>query len=123
MIKAELFNKFNRNDYLAVVKHIFNTFGRSYNFLSIVDSLLKKQGTVINDEGCSFPEDLDEDELYNDYGGIPFEGVNCWSFDNEVTVSEEEFFKVLKMACERYIELHPEKKEELEQIISQSTLL
>ena len=123
MIKVELFNKFDRDDPLEIVKYVFNSFGNSSDFPEIVDCLLSKEGTSINYEGCRFPGDLDEGELYNDYNGVPFEGVECWAFDKEITVPENEFFKLLKIACDRYIELHPDRKDELEKIMSQSTLI
>ena len=122
--KAQLFENINREpDSLRIAKNVLNSFGERSDFPLIVDCLLGKQGTSINEDGCSFPGDLDEDELYNDYNGVPFEGVNCWYFDEEEIVLEDEFFSLLKQACQRYIELHPEKREELEQIMSQSTLI
>ena len=122
--KVQLFENIDRkNDNLKIAKNVLNSFGERSDFPLIVDCLLGKEGTSVNEDGCSFPDDLDEDELYNDYDGVPFEGVNCWYFDEEAIVPEDEFFKLLKEACQRYIELHPDKRNELEQILSQSTLV
>ena len=121
---SNLFEKINyNNDTLWVVKEALNTFNASY-FPEFVESLiLKKEGGGDEYGGCRFPSDLDESEIYHDYGGKPFEGVEYWYLEDNVVVSENEFFIVLKEACERYIELNPNRKDELEQIMSQSTLI
>ena len=118
-----LFEKIDLNDPLKIVKEVFNNIGDSSTFFSSVKNLLNKERVGIDYDGCRFSNDLDESEIYHDYGGKPFEGVECWLLDDEVIVSEEEFFKLLKIACKRYIELHPDKRDELEQIMSQSTLI
>ena len=121
---SNLFEKIDYdNDALWVVKDALNTFNASY-FPEFIESLiLKKEGGGDEYGGCRFPSDLDESEIYHDYGGNPFEGVECWYLEDNVVVSEDEFFKLLKEACERYIELHPDKTDEIEQIMSQSTLI
>lgn len=118
-----LFEKIELNDPLKIVKEVFNNIGDSSTFSKSVKDLLSKERVGIDYDGCRFPNDLDESEIYHDYGGKPFEGVECWIMDEEVIVSEEEFFKVLKEACKRYMELHPDKKDELEQIMAQSTFI
>jgi hypothetical protein len=121
--KQDLFPRIENPDAPAsIVKEVLNCIKLS-SFPDEVGNLINRNEFSEDYLGCRFPENLDESELYNDYGGIPFEGVECWVMDEEVIVSEEEFFKVLKEACERYIELHPEKKDGLEKIMSQSTLL
>ena len=111
------------NDPLGIVKEALNTFHHAY-FIEYVSSFInKKEGVGDENGGCRFPNDLDEYELFNDYGGKPFEGVECWYQDYNIVVSEEEFFNVLRQACERYIELHPDEKDELQKIMAQSTLI
>ena len=110
-----------RVDKTSIVMNALNDFNDSY-FPKFVKSLIvDKEGGGGEHAGCRFAKALDESELYHDYAGVPFEGVECWSLDDEVIVSEEEFYKILKMACDRYIEIHPEKRDELEQIMSQLT--
>ena len=123
MIKEQLFNKFTRGEPYQIVKNVFNHYGGRSDFPRTVGLLLNKTGIVMDYDGCRFPGDLDEYELHDDYNGVPFEGVECWSLDDEITVSEDVFYEILKEACKRYIEMRPEKKDELEQITSQSTLI
>ena len=123
MSSDSLFEKIDLNDPLKIVKEVLNNIGDSSTFPRSVKNLLNKERVGIDYDGCRFPSDLDESEIYHDYGGKPFKGVECWLLDDEVIVSEDEFFKVLKQACKRYIKLHPEKREELERIMSRSTLI
>lgn len=115
-----------KDDKASIVKKALNTLD-GYDFPEAVKYFLDKTGYGTDGGGCDFPGDLDEYEIYHDYGGKPFEGVRCYYLggfeEEEVIVSEEEFFKLLKEACERYITLHPDKKDELEKIMAQSTLI
>lgn len=64
---------------------------------------------IIEGCGCLSPENGDD-----------FEGVACFLADDEIILTEEEFFSLLKEACQRYTEMYPDRREELKQIISQS---
>lgn len=122
-MKSNLFEGIGRRkDKLSTVMKALNTLNDSY-FVKSAAYLLQGEGSGDEYGGCRFPNDLDESEIYHDYGGNPFEGVECWYLEDNVVVSEDEFFKLLKEACERYIELHPDKKDEIEQIMSQSRLI
>ena len=80
-----------------------------YGFLRVLKSCVEGIGFGDDCVGCLYPIEDDDD----------FEGVWCYYLDDEVIVSEDEFRGYLAEACERYIELHPDKKDELEQILSQ----
>ena len=123
MIETELFDRFTKDEPFRIVKTVFNHYGGRSDFPRTVSLLLNKTGIVMDYDGCRFPGDLDEYELHHDYNGVLFEGVECWSLDDEITVSEDVFYEILKEACQRYIELNPDRREELEQIMSQSTLI
>ncbi|MBW4536785.1 MAG: hypothetical protein KME09_22905 [Pleurocapsa minor HA4230-MV1] len=56
-------------------------------------------------------EQLQEDEN-------PFNGVLCWYFEEKIIVSEQEFYDVMSMACQNYIELNPKEKEKVEEILA-----
>ena len=125
MLLPELFERINYDsDPLQIVKKALNEFNNSH-FPEFVRSLvIDKEGGGGERGGCRFARALDESELYGDYNGLPFEGVECWSYDDEeIIVSEQEFYKCLETACQRYIKLHPDKRDKLEQIMSQSTLV
>ena len=95
---------------LTILKRALNVIGRR-DFPSAVGYWLRGIGYGDEHVAIEFPED---DDI--------FEGVRAYYLDEEVIVSEDEFFTVLKEACQRYVELRPDRKDELEQIISQSSL-
>ena len=104
-----------KDDKYFTVKDALNAVGFQ-GFPEAVSCWLRGIGYGVDGGGVDFPE---EDDM--------FEGVRCYYLgglkDEEVIVSEKIFFEHLKSACERYIELYPEKREELERIMSQSTLI
>lgn len=126
-MKPNLFQKIDyANDAFWIVKEALNSLDSS-SFPKAINYFLNDTGYGNDGGGCDFPGDLDEHEIYHDYGGKPFEGVRCYYLggfeEEEVIVSKEEFFDILKIACQRYIEIHPDQKDELEKIMSQSTLV
>ena len=115
-MSSNLFRKIDyKNDPYCIVKDALNMMNR-YSFPKAVNYWLNGISYDGDGGGIDFPDEEDN-----------FESVRCYylgGFDEEETVvSKEEFFSLLKQACKRYIELHPEKREELEQIMSQSTLV
>ena len=112
-MKEDLFETINRkNDKFWIVKDALNVVGYQ-GFPRAVGYWLRGIGYGADGGGVDFPED---DDI--------FEGVRCYSWENnEVIVSEQVFFEHLKAACQRYIELYPDRRDELKQIISQSTLV
>ena len=59
---------------------------------------------------------LNEISVCTDFGGCKFsknDGVYCYCLEDEIIVSKQEFYECLQKACNRFIELHPRKKNEL----------
>ena len=112
MIHPRLFEKIDRkNDPHTVAKDVLNSLNHRA-FIRAVNSWLQGIGFGGDGGACDFPEDDDS-----------FEGVLCYNhLDEEVLLTEKEFYNLLSEAIQRYIELRPDKREELEQIISQSSL-
>ena len=105
-----LFEKIDyKNDLLGPAKDAINSVASEENFLEAVEDCLKGIGFgIIEGFGCLFPENGDD-----------FEGVACFLADDEIILTEEEFFSLLKEACQKYIKIYPNRKDELEQILSQ----
>lgn len=111
-------NLFENIDYdldsLWIVKEVFNSMNNMF-FLETLNRLVDGIGWPNEYAGCQFSNDLDESEE-------PFKGVLCWYLnDDETIVSEKDFYDCLKMACERYIELNPEKQQEILKIMNRLT--
>ncbi|MCW5318300.1 hypothetical protein GTQ43_32595 [Nostoc sp. KVJ3] len=95
-------------DPLWIVKYYFNAIG-GISFPTALNYLL--EGTGYGDEYnmCEFPCE-DEDDI--------FEGVRFSFLDkDEIIVSQDIFKKYLKIAAERYIELNPEKADEVQNVL------
>ena len=111
MTYPDLFERIDyKNDRYSVAKKAINSVADT----GLIDALgywMKGIGYGNDGGGCIFPEE-DED----------FEGVFCYTcMDEEVTISEEDFFSLLSQAIQRHIEIYPNSREKLKQIISQST--
>jgi CDI immunity protein len=93
-------------DSLWIVKYYLNAIA-GISFPEALNYLF--EGTGYGDEYnmCEFPS---EDDM--------FEGVRFYFLDkDEIIVSQEIFQKYLKIAAERYIELNPEKADEVQNVL------
>ncbi|RRN97874.1 hypothetical protein DMB84_017950 [Pectobacterium aquaticum] len=80
----------------------FNSLNLQNKFIYGIDSIIKKHGFVINETYCHFPElrGLDPD--------FHFEGIMFGVWGGEAIVSEETALKYVRLACEKYVKIHPE---------------
>ncbi|MGL5941813.1 MAG: ribonuclease toxin immunity protein CdiI [Waterburya sp.] len=108
---TNLFNNIDiQNDFLWIVKNVFESLNNSH-FLERLELLITRQIGGGYPCGFIFSEQLQEDK-------DPFNGVLCWYFEEKIIVSEQEFYDVMVMACQRYIELNPKSKQEVETILA-----
>jgi CDI immunity protein len=113
MSSLSLFYNYS-NDPLRIIKIYFNSRNNNY-FVENLEALVAREGGG-NPCGCTFPEGLDE---YDDKDTETFEGVCCWYFEEEIIVSEQEFYNIMIMACDAYIEINPTKKEDINRVLRQ----
>ncbi|MCV4287817.1 ribonuclease toxin immunity protein CdiI [Pseudomonas capsici] len=90
------------NDEFWVVKEFFNSINMSKKFLYGLSLLTDGVGFCF-DEAYFYFSDLDglDDELR-------FEGLMFGVFDGETVVSEADGYSLVRLACEKYLQLHPE---------------
>lgn len=105
-------SKKSEGSILIVKNYLDDMYGRGY-FLRTLERIAERIGGGDEYSGCMFPEEVDpvDDEAFD-------KGVRCWYLEDEVIVSEQELYDVMSMACQRYIELNPKSKEEVENILS-----
>ncbi|MEH2363328.1 ribonuclease toxin immunity protein CdiI [Nostoc sp.] len=107
-MREQLFDNIDyRIDPLWIVKSYFNTIG-GISFPYAINTLLKGIGYGNEYAMCAFPCE-DEDDI--------FDGVRFSHLDEDKIVSEDIFKKYLKIAAERYIELNPEKADEVQNVL------
>lgn len=96
------------NDPHWIVKGFFNYVYSDNEFIWVLPQLLKKYGCGLDDFYCAFPDLTDFDPECH------FEGVIFGIWEWEVNVSEAIAFDYLKQACDKYVQLHPEAKQEID---------
>ena len=95
-----------------IVKRCLDTVEHK-NFIQQISDILDGKNYTSEYEGgtCEFPHNLEETEE-------PFVGVRVrYSDNNEIIVSEETLRECILIACQRYLELYPEKKPEMANIL------
>lgn len=97
-----LFNNIDALDKFSTAKLFFNLVYQDNCFLEVVDHLVNGRGFVLNDIGCVFPN---VDSYYEE---DRFSGVYFFIGEQELTISDNEFEKLLHDACKKYNEIHPE---------------
>ncbi|AZS52249.1 hypothetical protein DM558_12305 [Entomomonas moraniae] len=63
--------------------------------------MINRIGFVIDETCCNFPDWSDPDPEHH------FDGVMFGVWEGEIIVLEEVSFKYVRLACEKYLELHP----------------
>ncbi|XYQ54996.1 ribonuclease toxin immunity protein CdiI [Pectobacterium carotovorum] len=103
MTNEYIFEKTNyNNDNEWIIMDFFNSLNLQNKFIYGIDSIIKKHGFVINETYCQFP---DLQELDTDFH---FEGIMFGVWEGEVIVPEKTALKHIRLACERYVKIHPE---------------
>ncbi|KJP11530.1 hypothetical protein YA33_03520 [Klebsiella aerogenes] len=74
--------------------------------------LINKIGCGVNETYCSFPDFEDPDPECH------FEGIMFGVWDGELIVPEFVGFKYVRLACEKYIQLHPEDTEKVNELLA-----
>lgn len=95
-----IFKNVDTMDKLSTAKLFFNLVYQDNYFLEVIDHLVNRQGFVFNDVGCVFP---DTNSYYEE---DHFSGVYFFIGVQELTVSDNEFEKLLHDACKKYNEIH-----------------
>jgi CDI immunity protein len=102
------------NDPYWIVKESLNTFDDRNFYIRIID-LVNGKGQSTECAGCIFPDDP------KDEGEEIYDGVFCYYFDYKIVISEVDFRKLIKIACERYLmmNLHSKDRENIQIIINE----
>ncbi|WP_217470668.1 ribonuclease toxin immunity protein CdiI [Photorhabdus akhurstii] len=114
MSNKRLFEKIDYdNDSKWIMKEFFNSIYSQGEFLWALPLVLKKDGCGVNETYCTFPNLDDPDPEYH------FEGVMFGVWEGEIIVPESTCFEYVKLACEKYLQLHPEDTEQVKSLLAQ----
>lgn len=104
------------NDPEWVIKDFFNSINLYRKFVWGVEYIINKIGFVIDETYCNFPDWNDPDPTCH------FEGIMFGVWEGEIIVSEMLGFKYIKLACEKYLKLHPEDTKQINELLAKISL-
>jgi hypothetical protein len=111
-MSSQLFDHVDyKNDPHWVAKEFFNSIYQQESFLWALPLLVERKGCGVNEEVCVFPDLDDPDPSFH------FSGVMFVTFGDEVVISDDEFLRYLRVACTRYLQNHPERRVEVDEIL------
>ncbi|CAK6495772.1 Immunity protein CdiI [Pantoea sp. Nvir] len=99
---------------------IASYFDRMYedgHFLKMVGYLVSKDSFFVDGAYCNFPDmnSCDESEHFE---GVEFASGYPYSEADVVIISEETCYQYVRLACERYVKLHPEDTEKVNSLLA-----
>ncbi|MFD3242547.1 ribonuclease toxin immunity protein CdiI [Rahnella perminowiae] len=108
---------FENTDYESdpewVIRDYFNSMNLQGKFMWMLPYLINKVGCGVNETYCSFPDWNDPDPECH------FEGIMFGVWEGEIIVPESVGFNYVKLACEKYLQLHPEDTEKVNALLAQ----
>ncbi|MHC8310449.1 ribonuclease toxin immunity protein CdiI [Pseudomonas sp. GT1P32] len=100
------------NDEFWVVKEFFNSINMSKKFLCGLSLLTDGIGFCFDEAYFHLPDlDGSDDELR-------FDGLMFGVFDGETIVSEADGYSLVRLACEKYLQLHPEDTTKVNELLA-----
>ncbi|MFP1761100.1 ribonuclease toxin immunity protein CdiI [Lonsdalea quercina] len=100
-----------------VIVGYFNIMFSDKDFLDVIEHIIKNVGFNTDGAYCNFPdmESYDESEHFE---GVEFAVGYPASEADTVIVSEETCYQYIRLACERYLLLHPEDAEKVNSLLA-----
>ncbi|MCT4714508.1 ribonuclease toxin immunity protein CdiI [Enterobacteriaceae bacterium H18W14] len=100
-----------------VIVGYFNIMSSGRNFLEVIGHIVEQIGFNTDGAYCNFPDmnSFDESEHFE---GVEFAVGYPPSEAEIVIVSEETCYHYVRLACERYLKLHPEDTEKVNSLLA-----
>ncbi|MBH3404649.1 ribonuclease toxin immunity protein CdiI [Pseudomonas glycinae] len=113
----ELFGQpYSQSDPNWIVKGYFDRMYDDGRFIEAVGYIVKRWGFSVDGAYCNFPDEsspLDEEH----FEGVEFSYGYPPSDEDTIVVSESVCTEYLRLACEKYLQLHPEDKAKIEELL------
>ncbi|PIT48016.1 ribonuclease toxin immunity protein CdiI [Snodgrassella communis] len=115
-MKTKLFDNRDSNVY-EVITTYFNIMYSDGCFLETVNYLINKIGFSTDGAYCHFPDmnSYDENEHFE---GVEFAVGYPPTANDTIIVSEETCYQYIRIACEKYLNLHPEEKDKIDELLA-----
>lgn len=105
-------------DPYRVVKGYFDRMYHDGDFIKCLELLVKKWGFSTDGAYCNFP-DLNGFFEEEKFEGVEFAYGYPPEEEDTIVVSEAIFSKYIKLACEKYVNIHPEDSVKVKAILDQ----
>lgn len=100
-----------------IILGYFNIMSSDRSFLEFIEHIVKKVGFNTDGAYCNFPDMNSYDESEH-FEGVEFAVGYPPSEAETVVVSEETCYFYVRLACERYLKLHPEDTEKVNSLLA-----
>ena len=115
----ELFGQpYTDSDPYWIVKGYFDRMYHDGNFIKSLELLVKRWGFSTDGAYCNFP-DLNSFFEEEHFEGVEFAYGYPPKNEDTVVVSEETCSKYIRLACDKYVSLHPEDTVKVREILDQ----
>ena len=116
MIK-ELFSQSDVDTGLnLIVVSYFDIMYEKDRFLDTIENITQKESFVLDGVYCVFP-DMDSYDKDEHFEGVEFAVGYPPTEEDTVIVSEETCFHYVRLACEKYLQLHPEDTDKINELL------
>ncbi|MGT3350070.1 ribonuclease toxin immunity protein CdiI [Yersinia enterocolitica] len=115
----ELFGQpYDGSDQYWVLKGYFDRMYNDGYFLKAIGYLVERTSFHVDGAYCNFP---DMNSCYEEehFDGVEFAYGYPPEEDDTITVSEEVCFNYVRLACEKYLQLHPEDTDKVKALLTQ----
>lgn len=99
-------------DKFGIVKEFFNSINMSKKFLYGLSLMAEGVGFCFDETYFHFPD------LESSGDELRFEGLMFGVFDEEVIVSEADGYNLARLACNKYLQLHPEDTSKVNELLT-----
>lgn len=100
------------NDEFWVVKEFFNSINMSKKFLYGLSLITDGIGFCFDETYFQLPD------LEGSGDELRFDGLMFGVFDGETIVSEADGYSLVRLACEKYLQLHPEDTTKVNELLA-----
>lgn len=110
-------NPYDHFDLEGIIKNYFDLMYNEGRFLDAIENIVHKESYMLDGIYCIFPDmnSYDEDEHFE---GVQFAVGYPPTDEDTVTVSEETCYHYVRLACEKYLRLHPEDTDKINELLA-----
>ncbi|AWH89387.1 ribonuclease toxin immunity protein CdiI [Limnobaculum parvum] len=117
-MNKELFGQpYSDTDPYWIVKSYFDRMYNDDKFLEAIELLTRRWTLNVDGAYCNFP-DMDSYDEEDHFDGVEFAYGYPPEEDDIVIVSEEICYKYVRLACEKYLQLHPKDTEKVNTLLA-----